>query len=263
MYCMGIVSPTAVQKHGRGLQPGPGRHRAVQVRGVEDQHPRHHRAEQRLLGRQGPGRPRDLQGRPRGRRADDRAARPATPTWCCSPRRPSSRRCARIRSSRSTRRPASAWCSPGCTPGMPPLDDVRVRQALLHAVDRKAILDNIMEGSAGPGARRAGARRVRLQGHAARQALPVRSGQGQGAAGPGRLDAGPRRHHAEGRAASCRCRGWPRAAAIPRTARSPRRSRPCSRRSASRPRCRCSSGPRCSSRCGPTRSTTTCSRSAG
>src|SRR5437667_8399412 len=31
---------------------------------------------------------------------------------------------------------------------MPPLDDVRVRQALLHAVDRKAILDNIMEGSA-------------------------------------------------------------------------------------------------------------------
>ena len=31
-----------------------------------------------------------------------------------------------------------------------PLDDVRVRQALLHAVDRKAILDNIMEGSAGP-----------------------------------------------------------------------------------------------------------------
>src|SRR5258705_6687571 len=34
--------------------------------------------------------------------------------------------------------------------GMPPLDDVRVRQALLHAVDRKAILDNIMEGSAGP-----------------------------------------------------------------------------------------------------------------
>ena len=34
--------------------------------------------------------------------------------------------------------------------GMPPLDDVRVRQALLHAVDRKAIVDNIMEGSAGP-----------------------------------------------------------------------------------------------------------------
>jgi peptide/nickel transport system substrate-binding protein len=34
--------------------------------------------------------------------------------------------------------------------GHSPLDDVRVRQALLHAVDRKAILDNIMEGSAGP-----------------------------------------------------------------------------------------------------------------
>jgi peptide/nickel transport system substrate-binding protein len=28
---------------------------------------------------------------------------------------------------------------------LPPLDDVRVRQALLHAVDRKAILDNIVE----------------------------------------------------------------------------------------------------------------------
>ena len=32
----------------------------------------------------------------------------------------------------------------------PPLDDVRVRSALLHAVDRKAILENIMEGSAAP-----------------------------------------------------------------------------------------------------------------
>jgi len=38
----------------------------------------------------------------------------------------------------------------GLHAGMPPLDDVRVRQALLHSVDRKAILDNIMEGSAGP-----------------------------------------------------------------------------------------------------------------
>src|SRR2546425_6924405 len=37
----------------------------------------------------------------------------------------------------------------GLHAGQPPLDDVRVRQALLHAVDRKAILDNIMEGSAG------------------------------------------------------------------------------------------------------------------
>jgi ABC-type transport system substrate-binding protein len=32
-----------------------------------------------------------------------------------------------------------------------------VRQALLHAVDRKAILDNIMEGLRRAGARRAGA----------------------------------------------------------------------------------------------------------
>jgi len=38
----------------------------------------------------------------------------------------------------------------GLHAGQPPLDDVRVRHALLHAVDRKAILDNIMEGSAGP-----------------------------------------------------------------------------------------------------------------
>src|SRR5437867_5824564 len=38
----------------------------------------------------------------------------------------------------------------GLHAAQPPLDDVRVRQALLHAVDRKAILDNIMEGSAGP-----------------------------------------------------------------------------------------------------------------
>jgi peptide/nickel transport system substrate-binding protein len=38
----------------------------------------------------------------------------------------------------------------GLHAGQPPLDDVRVRQALLHAVDRKAILENIMEGSAGP-----------------------------------------------------------------------------------------------------------------
>jgi peptide/nickel transport system substrate-binding protein len=36
----------------------------------------------------------------------------------------------------------------GLHAGLPPLDDVRVRHALLHAVDRKAILDNIMEGSA-------------------------------------------------------------------------------------------------------------------
>ena len=36
----------------------------------------------------------------------------------------------------------------GLHAGLAPLDDVRVRQALLHAVDRKAILENIMEGSA-------------------------------------------------------------------------------------------------------------------
>jgi peptide/nickel transport system substrate-binding protein len=32
--------------------------------------------------------------------------------------------------------------------GLPPLDDVRVRLALLHAVDRKALLDNVLEGAA-------------------------------------------------------------------------------------------------------------------
>jgi peptide/nickel transport system substrate-binding protein len=38
----------------------------------------------------------------------------------------------------------------GMHAGLPPLDDVRVRTALLFAVDRKAILENIMEGSAVP-----------------------------------------------------------------------------------------------------------------
>ena len=36
----------------------------------------------------------------------------------------------------------------GLHAGLPPLDDVRVRSAMLHAVDRKTILENIMEGSA-------------------------------------------------------------------------------------------------------------------
>jgi peptide/nickel transport system substrate-binding protein len=38
----------------------------------------------------------------------------------------------------------------GMHAGLAPLDDVRVRSALLYAVDRKAILENIMEGSAVP-----------------------------------------------------------------------------------------------------------------
>src|SRR5258706_9455932 len=38
----------------------------------------------------------------------------------------------------------------GMDAGLAPPTDVRVRTAMLHAVDRKAILDNIMEGSAGP-----------------------------------------------------------------------------------------------------------------
>ncbi|MCI0548429.1 MAG: ABC transporter substrate-binding protein [Candidatus Rokubacteria bacterium] len=38
----------------------------------------------------------------------------------------------------------------GMHAGLAPLDDPRVRAALLHAVDRKAILENIMEGSAVP-----------------------------------------------------------------------------------------------------------------
>src|SRR5260370_1491080 len=36
----------------------------------------------------------------------------------------------------------------GMNAAVPPLDDVRVRTALLHAVDRQAILENILEGSA-------------------------------------------------------------------------------------------------------------------
>ena len=237
-------------------------HGAVQVRGVEDQHPRDHRAEHRLLGRQGARRPRDLQGRARGRRADDRAPDRATPTWCCSPRPPSSRRCARIRSSRSTRRPASASCSPACTPGMPPLDDVRVRQALLHAVDRKAILDNIMEGSAGPARGVLAPGVLRLQDMQLDQLYPFDRARAKALLAQAGWTPGPDGIMQKG-GRSCRCRGWPRAAAIPRTARSPRPSRPCSRRSGSRPRCRSSSGPPCSSRSAATRSTTTCSRWAG
>ncbi len=38
----------------------------------------------------------------------------------------------------------------GMHAGLAPLDDVRVRTALIYAVDRKSILDNIMEGSAVP-----------------------------------------------------------------------------------------------------------------
>ncbi|MGH7268379.1 MAG: ABC transporter substrate-binding protein [Candidatus Rokuibacteriota bacterium] len=38
----------------------------------------------------------------------------------------------------------------GMNTALPPLDDPRVRQALLHAVDRKAILENVLEGAAAP-----------------------------------------------------------------------------------------------------------------
>src|SRR5213076_1857384 len=38
----------------------------------------------------------------------------------------------------------------GMNAGQAPLDDVRVRSAMLYAVDRKTILENIMEGSAAP-----------------------------------------------------------------------------------------------------------------
>ena len=76
----------------------------------------------------------------------------------------------------------------------------RVRQALLQAVDRKAILENIVEGWAcraksylSPGV--FGYKDMQFD-----QALPVRPGQGQGAARPGRLDPGAGRHPPEGRA---------------------------------------------------------------
>ena len=58
---------------GRRVPARAGGHRAVQVRRVEDQHARHHRAEPRLLGREGAARPRDLQGGAGGGGADDRA----------------------------------------------------------------------------------------------------------------------------------------------------------------------------------------------
>src|SRR4029453_7718247 len=80
----------------------------------------------------------------------------------------------------------------------------------------------------------------------------------------------PRRAGRRGRTASCRraasafrCRGGPPGGATRRTARSPRRCRPCSRRSGSRPRCSSWSGPPCSPSFAPPRSRTTCSRWAG
>ncbi len=73
MLYVSIVSPTAVQKLGDGFLRAPGRDGAVQVRRVEDEHARDHRAEPRLLGREGAARPRDLQGGAGGRGADDRA----------------------------------------------------------------------------------------------------------------------------------------------------------------------------------------------
>ena len=72
MLYVSIVSPDRGPEAGRGRAAGAGRHRPVQVRGVEDEHPDRHRAEPRLLGREGSPRPRGLQGGAGGRRADDR-----------------------------------------------------------------------------------------------------------------------------------------------------------------------------------------------
>ena len=74
----------------------------------------------------------------------------------------------------------------------PPLDDVRVRQAINYAVDKDAFLATVYKGIGPQGLRaahRGDARRSR-----AAPGLPVRSGQGQGAPRRGGLAAGRRRH---------------------------------------------------------------------
>ena len=185
---------------GRGLQPGAGRHRAVQVRGVEDQHPRHHRAQPRLLGRQGAARPRDLQGGARGRRADDRAPDRRRRHGADSRRRPSCPRCARTRSTPSTRRPASASSSPAATPSC--------RRSTTCACARRCCTRSTARRSSTTSWRARRARRVGVLAPGVfgykdmqlDQLYPVRPRQGQGAAGPGGLDARARRHPPEGRA---------------------------------------------------------------
>ena len=131
--------------------------------------------------------------------------------------------------------------------GLPPLDDVRVRQALLHAVDRKAILDNIMEGSAGPALGVLAPGVFGFKDMQLDRLYPFDRAKAKALLNQAGWTPGPDGIMVKGGQRLC-SRGWRRAAAIRRTARSPRRSRPCSRTSASRPRCRCSSGPPCSSR---------------
>ncbi len=90
----------------------------------------------------------------------------------------------------------------GMHAGQPPLDDVRVRSAMLHAVDRKTILENIMEGSAAP------ARGVLAPGVFGFKDMeldrlyPFDKAKARAPADPGGLDAGAGRHHAEGRPAA-------------------------------------------------------------
>jgi len=104
MYCMGIVSPAAVGKLAR-TSAGRRWDRAVQVRGVEDQHPRDHRALPGLLGDKA------LLDRVIFKVVPEEGARMiALQTgrdMVRSPRRRSSPRCGRTRSSPCTRPPGS------------------------------------------------------------------------------------------------------------------------------------------------------------
>ena len=108
-----------------------------------------------------------------------------------------------------------------------PLDDVRVRQAIAYAIDRKAIIDGAMDGLGAPIGSHLTPNDpgyVDLTGH-----VSARSRQGEGAAqGGGRHDA-------------ARAQSHPAAARLMR-ARAARSSRPSSRRSASTPRSRTSNG---------------------
>src|SRR5262245_59619841 len=150
----------------------------------------------------------------------------------------------------------------GLHAGMPPLDDVRVRQALrTRSIARRSSTTSWKARRGRPSAcwHPACSASRTCSSTACIRTIARRPRRSWPRPASRRAPTGSWSRAASG----SHSRGWPRAAATRRTARSPRRSRPCSRRSGSRRRCRCSSGPPCSSSSAALRSTTTSSRSAG
>ena len=90
-----------------------------------------------------------------------------------------------IRAYQYVRRPIFNLRHYGFNTRMKPLDDRRVRQALVYAIDREAIVSEIWLGRHALAQGHPPARDARLQPEA--QGLPLRSRQGAGASCPGRL----------------------------------------------------------------------------